>query len=158
VDSGSPSRPAGRIFVPKVLGAVAVVSAVISAAGFTFLVPQAQSTPEYMSQFNAKYDARGSKLESCMTCHTTEAGGAENINPYGVDFGKNNHDFGSIEGLDSDGDGFSNIDEIKADTFPGDKDDNPNMKKPKEQPKPPPSSTTTTTGPLEAIVGLLPKG
>jgi hypothetical protein len=157
VHTGSPSRPARSIFVPKVLGAVAVLSALISTAGFTLLVSPAQSTPEYMSQFNAKYNTRGSKLDSCMTCHTTQAGGAENMNPYGTDFGKNNHDFGAVEGLDSDGDGFSNIDEIKADTFPGDKNDNPNSK-PKEQPKPPPPSTTTTTGPLDAILGLLPKG
>ncbi|MEW6476679.1 MAG: hypothetical protein AB1679_30840 [Actinomycetota bacterium] len=157
MDERSTSRPARELFVPRVLGAVAVLSAVISAAGFTVLVSPAQSTPEYMSQFNAKYNTRGSKLDSCMTCHTSQAGGAENINPYGADFGKNNHDFGAVEGLDSDGDGFSNIDEIKAETFPGDQNDNPNTK-PKEQPKPPPSSTTTTTGPLDAILGLLPKG
>jgi hypothetical protein len=146
------------LFVPRVFGAVAVLSAVISAAAFTLLVSPAQSTPEYMSQFNAKYNTRGSKLDSCMTCHTTQAGGAENLNPYGADFGKNNHDFAAVEGLDSDGDGFSNIDEIKADTLPGDPNDNPNSK-PKEQPKPPPpSSTTTTTGPLDASLDLIPKG
>jgi hypothetical protein len=145
-----------QLFVPRVLGAVAVGSAVLSAAGFAFLVSPAQSTPEYMSQFNAKYNTRGAKLDSCLTCHTNQSGGKENMNPYGADFGAANHDFGAIEGKDSDGDGFSNIDEIKADTFPGNKDDNPNSK-PKEKPKPPPPSTTTTTGPLDAIVGLLPK-
>lgn len=157
MDRGSPSRAVRSIFAPKVLGAVAMLSAVMSAAGFRLLVSPAQGTPEYMSQFNAKYDTRGSKLDSCMTCHTTQEGGAENINPYGADFGQSNHDFGAVEGHDSDGDGFSNVDEIKADTFPGDKDDNPNTRKAKEQPKPPPSSTTTTTtGPLDTILGPLP--
>jgi hypothetical protein len=156
MNTGSPT-PARSIFVPKVLGGVAVLSAVISAAGFTLLVSPAQSTPEYMSQFNAKYNTRGAKVDSCLTCHTQQQGGTENINAYGKDFGAANHDFGAVEGKDSDGDGFSNIDEIKADTFPGNKDDNPNTK-PKAQPKPPPPSTTTTTGPLDAILGLIPKG
>jgi len=160
MDECTTARPNRAIFVPKVLGAVALLSAVLSTAGFSLLVSPAESTPEYMSQFNGKYNTRGSKLDSCLTCHTSQAGGAENMNPYGAEFGKS-HDFGAIEGLDSDGDGFSNIDEIKAETFPGDKNDNPST-------KPAPttttsttttsSTTTTTTGPLDAILRLLPKG
>lgn len=151
----SPSPAARTIFVPKVLGAVAVLSAVVSTAGFSLLVSPAQSTPEYMSQFNAKYNTRGSKLDSCLTCHTSQAGGGQNMNPYGADYGKN-HDLAGVEGLDSDGDGFSNIDEIKAETFPGDKADNPNSK---PAPTTTSSSTTTTTaGPLDAILDLLPLG
>jgi hypothetical protein len=69
-----------------------------------------------------------------------------------ADFGRTDHDFAPVEGLDSDGDGFSNIDEIKAGIFPGHKDDNPNTRKPAEQPKPAPTSTTTT-GPLDAVGG-----
>jgi hypothetical protein len=134
--------------------AVAVLSALLSALGFAWFSPTAESTPEYLSQFNTKYDTRGTKLDSCQTCHTTPAGGAENVNPYGQDFAKNNHDFAAVEGLDSDGDGFSNIDEIKAETFPGDPNDNPNSK-PKEQPKPAPSTTTTTGGLLAALTELL---
>jgi hypothetical protein len=156
METGSLTPGARSIFVPRVLGAVAVLSAALSTAGFTLLVSPAQSTPEYMSQFNARYDTRGAKLDSCLTCHTSQSGGAANMNPYGVDFGKS-HDFASIEGLDSDGDGFSNIDEIKADTFPGDKDDNPNAK-PAPSTTTSSSTTTTTTGPLGAILGLLPKG
>jgi hypothetical protein len=106
--------------VPRVLGAVALLSSVISAAGFTLLVSPAQSTPEYMSQFNAKYQMRGGKLDSCLTCHTQQQGGKENLNPYGTDFGAAGHDFAAIEPKDSDGDGVSNIDEIKKETFPGD--------------------------------------
>lgn len=111
--------------VPRVMGGIALLSAAISAVGFAVVSPPAQSTPEYQSQFNAKYDMRGSKLDSCLTCHTQHAGGVENMNPYGTDFGKNNHDFGAIEGLDSDGDGATNIDEIKAESFPGDPNDKP---------------------------------
>lgn len=154
MDAGSPSPAARSVFVPKVLAAVAVLSAVISTAGFSLLVSPAQSTPEYMSQFNAKYDARGSKLDSCLTCHTEQQGGAEKLNAYGRDFGAANRDFGAIEAKDSDGDGFSNLDEIKVETFPGDPNDNPNTK---PAPTTTSSSTTTTTaGPLDAILGLLP--
>lgn len=147
-------RSSRGIFAPGVLAVVAVLSSGISAIGFGVFSPTAQSTPEYLSQFNSKYDTRGTKLDSCLTCHTTAGGGAENMNPYGLDFGKNNHDFAAVEGLDSDGDSFSNIDEIKAETFPGDPNDNPNSK-PKEEPKPAPSTTTTTRGPFAALTDLL---
>ncbi len=72
MEAASLSRPPRQFFVPRVLGAVALLSAVISAAGFTLLVSPAQSTPEYMCQFNAKYNTRGSKLDSCLTCHSKQ--------------------------------------------------------------------------------------
>lgn len=109
----------------RVLGGTAVLSAVISAVGFALVSPPAQSTPELQSQFNAKYNTRGSKLDSCLTCHTQQAGGKENMNPYGTDVGAAQGDFAAIEGKDSDGDGVTNIDEIKAEAFPGDPNDKP---------------------------------
>jgi len=102
-----------RRFAPARLGAIAVLSALLSMAGFAVLVSPAMGKPDYLAEFNKKYDTRGSKLDSCNTCHTTPQD-AQHLNPYGADFGKHNHDFGAIEPLDSDGDGFSNIDEIKA--------------------------------------------
>jgi hypothetical protein len=65
----------------------------------------------------------------CSICHTTKGGGK--LNPYGLDIDKAvKADKGSggvtkailtsVEALDSDKDGKSNIDEIKADTLPGD--------------------------------------
>ena len=140
-----------RRFAPAHLGAIAVLSALLSMAGFAVLVSPAIAKPEYLDAFNKRYDTKGSKLDSCHTCHTTTQD-AEHLNPYGMDFGKHNHDFGAIEQLDSDGDGFKNIDEIKAGTFPGDPNDNPNTK---SKPKAPPS-TTTTTRPFP--FSLLPQG
>jgi len=145
------TQPARRLFVPGRVVAVPVLAAVLSMAGFALLVSPALAKPDYLAEFNKKYDTRGSKLDSCVTCHTTQQD-AQHLNPYGADFGKHNHDFGAIEPLDSDGDGFSNIDEIKAGTFPGDPKDNPNTK---AKPKAPPS-TTTTTRPFP--FSLLPKG
>ena len=103
--------------VPKVLGAVSLLAAAISAVGFAVGSPPAQGTPEIQSQFNAKYDMRGSKLDSCLTCHTQLSGGKEYLNPYGTDLSAAGTDFAAIEGKDSDGDGVTNIDEIKAEAF-----------------------------------------
>jgi hypothetical protein len=111
--------------VPRVLGAISLLSAGISAIGFAVVSPPAQSTPELQSQFNAKYQTRGSKLDSCMTCHTQQAGGKENMYAYGTDLGAAGGDFAAIEPKDSDGDGVTNIDEIKAEAFPGDPNDKP---------------------------------
>jgi hypothetical protein len=52
-------------------------------------------------------------------CHTS----APNLNPYGAAYkaaGRNTAAFALIENLDSDGDGFTNLQEINALTFPGD--------------------------------------
>lgn len=135
---------------------VATTTAMLMLTAVVFLATwssPAQSKPEYLSEFNAKYDTRGGRLDSCQTCHNSATGNKDNVNPYGVDYGKNNHDFAAVEGLDSDGDGFSNLDEIKAETFPGDPKENPGNK---PAPPPPPSTTTTTTapGPLDGLPKL----
>jgi hypothetical protein len=102
-----------------VLGVIALLSAVLSAIGFAAWSPPAQSTPEYLNAFNDKYGTTGSKLDSCVTCHQSQAASAYNLNPYGTDFAGANHDFGAIEAKDSDADGVTNVDEIKKGTFPG---------------------------------------
>lgn len=113
-------RAARRLGGPGVLGVIALLSAVISAIGFAVVSPTASSLPEYLSQFNEKYGTSGGKLDSCMTCHQSQAASRDNLNPYGTDFGGANHDFAAVEGKDSDGDGVTNLDEIKKGTFPGD--------------------------------------
>src|SRR2546423_6560203 len=117
-----------KLFFPGVLAGVALLSSVISMVGFGLLVSPAESRPEYLSAFNDRYKPSGSHLDTCSTCHASSSPARENLNPYGKDFSAANHDFGAIEPKDSDGDGFSNIDEIKAGTFPGDPNENPNKK------------------------------
>jgi hypothetical protein len=143
-----------KLFFPGVLGGVAVLSSVISAAGFGLLVSPAESKPEYLSAFNSRYNTSGSHLDTCSTCHASSSPSRDNLNAYGKDFGAANHDFGAIEPKDSDGDGFSNIDEIKAGTFPGDPNENPD-KKP-EPPKPAPTTTTTQPFPFNLLPVRLP--
>jgi hypothetical protein len=104
---------------PRMLGLIALLSAVISGIGFAALSPPAQSTPDNLSAFNKRYGTTGSKLDSCLTCHQSQSAAKDNLNPYGKDFAGANHDFGAIEPKDSDGDGVTNLDEIKKRTFPG---------------------------------------
>lgn len=144
-----------KLSFPRVFGGVAVLSAVMSAVGFGPLVSPALSKPEYLSEFNSRYQTSGSHLDTCSTCHASSSPSRENLNPYGTDFGAANHDFGAIEGKDSDGDGFSNIDEIKAGTFPGDPNENPN-KKPEPPKKPAPTTTTTKPFPFSLLPANLP--
>ena len=60
-----------------------------------------------------------SSLNTCDLCHTASI---PSLNPYGAAYkanGRSTAAFGLIENLDSDGDGFTNIQEINALTFPG---------------------------------------
>jgi len=147
METQSARHAAPSVFSPGKMAAVAGISALLSMAGFAFLVSPATAKPEYLQGFNKKYGTQGTKLDSCNTCHTTTQD-ADHLNPYGQDFRKANHDYGAIEGLDSDGDGFKNIDEINAGTFPGDPNDNPNTK---AKPKPPPTTTTTKPFPFSLL-------
>lgn len=79
-------------------------------------VPSALGWPGYLDSFNAQYNTAGTSLGSCNTCHYSDF----TRNPYGSDFASNGHNFTAIESMDSDGDTFTNIEEITAGTFPGD--------------------------------------
>ncbi|MBI5684478.1 MAG: choice-of-anchor D domain-containing protein [Verrucomicrobia bacterium] len=69
-----------------------------------------------MNSFNTRYGTSGTKLNSCGVCHTS-ATNPGSRNSYGSAFG--NGSYASIEPLDSDGDGFTNLAEITARTWPG---------------------------------------
>ena len=78
------------------------------------------AAPGDLSSAAAKYpNIVGSSLQACDLCHTSNI---PSLNPYGAAYkanGRNSAAFGLIENLDSDGDGFKNIQEISALTFPG---------------------------------------
>ena len=73
----------------------------------------------YLNDFNTRYGTSGTALNSCTLCHTGSPSN-NNLNSYANDYVANGYNFAAIENLDSDGDGFSNIVEINARTFPGD--------------------------------------
>ena len=113
-------------------------------------VPEASARESYKPAFEENYSsAVGTRIDQCLLCHTTSFGSIKNPNPYGTDYQKNGNNFAMIEPLDSDGDGFTNIDEIHNLTFPGDGKDFPGS----------PAAGKTTTGISAAytliIIGLI---
>ena len=74
--------------------------------------------PAFYKMFKAKYEWRS----GCNVCHISKKGG-DSPNPYGRAFlhnGMNLSTFTRIEKADSDKDGFSNIAELIARSYPGD--------------------------------------
>jgi hypothetical protein len=76
----------------------------------------------YTIDFNNYYGTngtdRGTTMGSCITCHVN-LDGKGGQNSYGNHFKSYGQNFAAIETLDSDSDGFSNIIEILADSWPG---------------------------------------
>jgi hypothetical protein len=104
-------------------------AALVGVCFFMALSGFAHARPAYLGTFDAKYGTDGTRLDTCSLCHIGNPGNV-NLNPYGQAFEAapgfpNDAAFTAIEGADSDGDGFSNIDEINALTFPGDPADHP---------------------------------
>ena len=77
----------------------------------------AHAVSGYVSGFSAAYPAATAALQSCALCHVTAGPPARNS--YGAAYAANGHSYRAIEALDSDGDGFTNLAEITAGTFPG---------------------------------------
>jgi hypothetical protein len=98
-------------------------------------VQGAWARSQYLSAFDTKYSTTSTRLDTCTTCHNasfadrnpygrdveSQLGGATNV----VDVTVINAALTSIEPLDSDKDGFINIDEIHNLTFPGNGSDHP---------------------------------
>jgi Putative metal-binding motif len=92
--------------------------------GLSFLgASPVQALSSYLSTMNSLYGTS----YSCSVCHIGSTG-QQNFNSFGNDFvdeffsnGFNDTTaFHDIEALDSDGDGYTNIDELNAHTLPGD--------------------------------------
>lgn len=77
----------------------------------------------YLNSFNTRYGTAGSRLDTCDLCHIPPSKTVRN--PYGVDYANDGHNFAAIDTLDSDNDGWTNIDEINSRSFPGDSLDFP---------------------------------
>ncbi len=76
----------------------------------------------YMTSFEGAYPAAvGTRIDSCTVCHTSVPA----RNSYGAAYAGAGHSFAGIESADSDGDGFTNLAEITALTFPGNAADKP---------------------------------
>ena len=84
---------------------------------------------------------------TCLLCHVgylAASPAIDNLNGYGNAHANAGYDFAAIEGLDSDGDGYTNIEEILAGTYPGDASSVPAVTPPLPPPPPPPPSGNLT--------------
>jgi hypothetical protein len=98
----------------------------------------------YLSDFVTTYSASSSPLNTCNLCHTGTPRNASNVNNFGYDYATAGYDFAAIQGLDSDGDGYTNIQEIQAGTFPGDASSVPAVTPPPPGDTVPPTVTSFT--------------
>lgn len=100
----------------------ALVAVIISMAIVIGMAGVASAVPPTLSRFTQTYPpAASSKLNDCIVCHAQ----VPSLNPYGTDLLAAAYNFAAVESKDSDGDGFTNVQEITALTFPGDPADAP---------------------------------
>jgi uncharacterized membrane protein len=137
IDNGKIFRRPGALRLQTVIGsgrqAYTFVSLVVLLT-VTATAPSAR--PEFLAAFKATYPILkpGGVIDSasCNLCHKD---GPPKLNPYGSTI-KSAMDkanaqnlsasmLHSVESIDSDGDGFSNLEEINADTLPGDPTSHP---------------------------------
>ncbi len=128
-------------------------------------VPAALALPAYKDDFNAKYNTTGTRIDQCILCHVNANPFSDSTrNSYGIDLDNQlvnltstpsnanqstvNQSLTNIEPLDSDGDGFINIDEIHNLTFPGNASDHPTIVTPT------PVLTTITVSPSTATLNV----
>lgn len=115
--------------------------------GVVYLLSQTeavQATSGELSLATTRYPGiNGTRIDSCSLCHTSSI---PSLNSYGSDYasnGRNSAALGVIENQDSDGDGFTNIQELTALTFPGNAADPPVVAATPTNTSPPPSATPT---------------
>lgn len=126
-----------------IAGASAVVVAAIALLGAVYFLGIFDPHPRLaLDTFNQEYGTEGSRLDTCETCHTsrrrTNAYGSDMMSSFVGAMGPTQGELTeaealeairfmlrSVEQLDSDGDGYSNIDEVAARSFPGNPADSP---------------------------------
>lgn len=120
------------------LAAVALTVTVLGVAAFavTLALPgRVLAFERDLRAARTRYPAiTGTRLDSCALCHMSDSD--YRLDPYGRALEAAGRDFAAIEGDDSDGDGYGNLIEITALTFPGKASDLP--------------SATPTGGPTSA--------
>ena len=103
----------------------------IALVAMLLLAPQVMAQQSYLSTFETTYPAAaGSRIDACNLCHNSPKAG-DSRNPYGLSYDSSGRNFAPIENIDSDKDGWTNIQEIKSLTFPGDATDHPTTTPPK---------------------------
>ncbi len=83
----------------------------------SFVIVNVGAVPEYAK------DLPSNLKNYCNVCHQQASGGPMNL--FGQDYVKHENNISAISSLDSDGDGFTNDEELKEGTFPGDSNSQP---------------------------------
>ncbi len=91
-----------------------------------FIVLLLPSTAETKAMPEYSKDLPQSLKNNCNVCHEKASGGP--LNDFGRDYAAFNHNMEAVEGLDSDGDGYKNGEELDAGTLPGFSNSYPNKK------------------------------
>ena len=87
---------------------------------------RAHAQSAFYSNFSATYPSSSlSNSSKCNVCHVSAGGGGAG-NSYYSQWSPSDRTFTSINGSDADGDGYSNLTEINAGTWPGDASSKPN--------------------------------
>ena len=127
---------------------ILIISLVLGGAIFLLnrVITASANTSDYALIRDTYPNIIDSRIDSCSLCHTSSV---PLLNPYGSAYaglGRDNPaSLHMIEELDSDGDGYTNIAEIDALTFPGNASDWPHAAI--NPAYPPPASPTKTTTP-----------
>jgi len=102
-------------------GIVILLIVILAAGGYDL----GHATGTMWSNFRTTYPAAATALASdCRICHVSPSGGGTRTS-YGNAYRTANHSFSAIEPLDSDGDGYTNLAEITALTWPQDATSHP---------------------------------
>lgn len=95
--------------------------------GLVLLPTLAVAYPAMVKDFQSTYNIQKKSTLGKAKCAVCHVGSTAKLNPYGADIHKavgeksrlTAADLKKVEGMDSDKDGISNIDEIKGDSLPG---------------------------------------
>lgn len=113
--------PKPGLLLQKRPGRLLILTALVLTAIGLILVtapPLVRAERPFLSEAKARYpQIEGSKLDDCRLCHKNKEGGGPR-NAFGQDFQIHSYDFAVMENLDTDGDGFTNLEEFMALTIP----------------------------------------
>jgi Bacterial Ig-like domain len=101
--------------------AISLSLAAFVIAGMLVAGGTAHGSSGFLTTFNTTYGTAGTALDTCSVCHIGIPTPRNNFAADFADAAIGNHTFNAtLDGTDSDGDGFTNLAEIMALTFPGD--------------------------------------
>ncbi len=96
---------------------LAIIVLIVFTIGAFIVSPLTKARPTYVK------DLPQSLKNYCIVCHTASSGGPLNV--FGEDYSRLGLNINATANLDSDGDGFTNEEELSAGTFPGDSNSYP---------------------------------